>query len=112
MAIMPTGSVPPNMPSATDLTRLACGAGNALTPACEGSPMLQGEEQQDVHHRRRDGHGHHDADAEHYLLAPGRGADQLAGLEILQTVAGNRCEVLCRPRPWDKHHRDGADRRF
>ena len=39
MAIMPLGNVPPNMPSATDLTRLACGAGRAFTPGCAGSPM-------------------------------------------------------------------------
>ena len=39
MAIITNGSVPPNMPSATDFTKLACGAGNALTPAWAGSPM-------------------------------------------------------------------------
>jgi hypothetical protein len=39
IAIIATGSVPPNMPSATDLTRFAWGAGNALTPGCAGSPM-------------------------------------------------------------------------
>ena len=36
---LPLDKVPPNRPSATDLTKLACGAGRAFTPGCAGSPM-------------------------------------------------------------------------
>src|SRR5580704_5315958 len=67
-------------------------------------------EQQDVHYRRHDRRAHHDADAEHHLLAPGGGTDQLSGLEILQIVARDRRGVA--DHRADEHHRHGADRGF
>src|SRR3546814_12267890 len=59
---------------------------------------------QQVEHRRHDQRAGERADVEHQLLLPGRGADDVAGLEVLQVVAADRCRAA--------HHRADHDRGY
>ena len=55
-----------------------------------------------VQHRRHDQRAGERADAEHQLLLPRRGADDVTGLEVLQVVAADRRRAA--------HHRADHDR--
>ena len=88
--IMVQGSWPPNMPFATDAMRFACGACERTADAPRvGTPMPYAVREQ-VQHRRHDQRAGDGADRQHHLLPPRRRADEVAGLEVLQVVAGDR----------------------
>lgn len=65
-----------------------------------------------VQHRRHDQCARERTDAQHQLLLPRRGADQITGLEILQVVAAHRRRAAHHRADHDRGHRAqrcGAD---
>ena len=67
---------------------VACGASRGLRVRVARDADAVGGLQQ-VERRRHDQRAGNRADGEHHLLAPGRGAHEVAGLEVLQVVAGD-----------------------
>ena len=86
--IRPQSRLPPSTPWAIAEISAACGAARELAVRRGALEAESGVEE--VEHRRNDRRAEDDAEHQRHLLPPRRRVDQLAGLQILEVVVGDR----------------------
>ncbi len=89
MPIRPQSRLPPSTPCAIVEMSAACGAASAVRLRPGRALEAEGGVEQ-VEHRRNDERAEDDAEHQRDLLPPRRRIDQLAGLQILEVVVGDR----------------------